>query len=48
MDIYVSTTCYDSLCSVFMNVLFFSCEIENKLVVADQFSAGKLAKATGQ
>ena len=30
-----------------MNVLFFSCEIENKLVVADQFSVGKLAKATG-
>ena len=30
-----------------MNIFFFSCEIENKLVVADQFSVGKLAKATG-
>ena len=27
---------------------FFSCEIENKLVVTDRFSAGKLAKAKGQ
>ena len=39
---------HDTLCLILMNVLFFSCEIENKLVVADQFSPGKLAKATGQ
>ena len=32
-----------------MNIFSFSSsEIENKLVVTDRFSVGKLAKATGQ
>ena len=43
-----TTTYHETLRSILMNVLFFSCEIESKLVVADQFSVGKLAKATGQ
>ena len=31
-----------------MNFFFSSSKIENKLVVTDRFSVGKLARATGQ
>lgn len=42
---YRDTFCSSTLMNIFS---FSSSEIENKLVVTDRFSVGKLAKATGQ
>ncbi|XP_073249677.1 uncharacterized protein [Porites lutea] len=38
---------YDLAIRKRFNLPFASCEIENKLIVADRFSVGKLARATG-